>query len=92
VSVSTHVGAGLEVGGVDLADDVGAGRHEQLVAALLAAKILGGELVALDHRAHRAVADEHALGHRAEQREAAAAAVQIKERERRDGAHAWGRW
>ena len=64
------VGAGLEVGVVDLADEVRLGQHEQVVVALdvagpvgeaLAAELLLLELVALHHRAHRAVDDEQPL-------------------------------
>ncbi len=64
------VGAGLEVLVVDFADHVGTREHQHVAVALeiarvipepLAAEVGLGELVALNHRAHRAVEDQHAL-------------------------------
>ena len=61
------VAAGLEVLAVDAGDDVGPRQHEQVVVAPeiarmvrepLAAEVRLGQLVALDHRPHRAVEDE----------------------------------
>ena len=55
---------------MDLADDLWAGQDEDVVGALevvvvvleaLAAELIFGQRVALDHRAHRAVDDEDAL-------------------------------
>ena len=65
-----HVGAGRQVLLVDLADDVGPHQRQQLVVALevlvmvleaIAAEVGLGQLVALDHGAHRAVQDQDAL-------------------------------
>jgi len=65
-----EVGAGGEVLLVDLAEHVGPREHQHLVVALqvlvvvleaLAAVVGLGELVALDHRAHRAVEDGDAV-------------------------------
>jgi hypothetical protein len=65
------VGAGVEVLVVDAADDVRAREDEDVGVALevvpvvpqpLAPVVRLAELVALDHGAHRAVEDEHALG------------------------------
>src|SRR4030095_3184069 len=58
-----------EIGRVDLADDVGPGDHEVLVAPLEVgpAEILGGEVPLLDHRPHRAVDHEDALGEEADE-------------------------
>ena len=55
--------AHLEIGGVELADDVGAGHGEQFVAALevLAAEVVGGETAELDAGTHAAVEDHDAL-------------------------------
>ena len=61
VLVSTAVHAGLEVGVVDGADDVGPGDVEDLVAALEPVEVVQGQVVALQHRAHRPVRDHHAL-------------------------------
>ena len=64
------VGARLEILLVNSEDDVGTRQHEHVVVAAqllgmrreaLAAEILFGQLVALDHRAHRAVEHEDAL-------------------------------
>ena len=61
---------------VHLRDEVGAGEHEHLVAALerLAAEVVGAEIVALHPGAERAVEHEHALGERVEERVLRAAA------------------
>jgi hypothetical protein len=67
------VGPGGEVGGVDLADDVRPGAHEQLVAAVVALEVVGREVGVLDHRAHRPVAHEHALLHGPQERQGAPA-------------------
>ena len=64
------VGAGFQIGVVDLADDLGLGEHEEIVVALEIARVLlearaaiAGlvQLVALDHGAHGAIQDEDAL-------------------------------
>jgi len=59
-----HVGAGVEVGGVDAADHVGPREVQMLVAALvaLAAEVVGAEAGGLDHRPHRAVEHQDAPG------------------------------
>ena len=71
------VGAGGQVLAVDLADHVGPRQDQQVVVALqilrvileaLAAEVRLRQLVALDHRAHRAVEDEDARGERAIER------------------------
>jgi hypothetical protein len=63
------IGAGGEVVGVDLGDEVGAGEREQVVVALevvrvgaeaVAAEVRLGERVRLDHRAHGAVEHDDA--------------------------------
>ena len=58
-----RVDAGLEVLVVHLADEVGPGEHEVLVAALErgAAEVVGAEVLALDPGAERAVEDQDAL-------------------------------
>ncbi len=65
------VGAGLEIGAVDLLDHVGAGDHQQVVIALQVVGMIDeapatvirlAEAVALDHRPPRAVENEDALG------------------------------
>ena len=65
------VGAGGEVLLVDFANHVGPRQAEQVVVALevlgviakaFAAKVLLGQVVSLDHRAHRAVEDQDAMG------------------------------
>jgi hypothetical protein len=65
------VGAGLEVGAVDVADHVRAGGVEDLVAALEAGEVVEHQVAALpgvlEHRAHRAVGDEDALVERVEE-------------------------
>ena len=64
------VGAGLEIGIVDRANDVGPRQHQEVVVALEVVRMAGeagaaivglAEPVALDHRAHRAVQDQDAL-------------------------------
>jgi hypothetical protein len=66
-----EVGAGREVLAVDAGDDVGRGEDQQVVVAAqvarpvgeaVAAEVLLGEPVPLDHRAHRAVEDEDPVG------------------------------
>ena len=52
----------LEVGVVDRPDDVGPGDVEDLVAALELVEVVEGEVVALQHRAHRPVRDHDASG------------------------------
>ncbi|MFN8146942.1 MAG: PAC2 family protein [Candidatus Nanopelagicales bacterium] len=54
-----------EVGVVDGPDDVGARDVEDLVAALEVAEVVEGQVVGLQHRAHRAVGDDDARGERA---------------------------
>ena len=70
------VGAGGQVLPVDLADHVGPRQDQQVVVALeilrvileaLAAEVRFRQLVALDHRAHRAVEDEDARRERVSQ-------------------------
>ena len=61
------VGADLEVGVVDRADHVRPGDVEDLVAALVALEVVEGQVVLLQHRAHRAVGDDDALGERVAQ-------------------------
>ena len=57
-----HLGAGVEHGGVDALDHVGAVQHQRLVAlALEPAVVLGGQLELLQGRAHAAVEDDDAL-------------------------------
>jgi hypothetical protein len=56
------VGAGVEVGGVDRADDVRPGDVEDLVAALQPGEIVQGEVETLQHGAHPAVGHEDAVG------------------------------
>ena len=67
------VGAGLEILVVDRADDVRPGEHQQVVVALqvagpvsesLAAEVLLGKPVLLDHRPHRPVDDQDPLAQR----------------------------
>ena len=67
VLVLDAVGADREVGVVDRAYDVGAGDVEDLVAALEALEVVQGQVVLLEHGAHRAVGDDDALGERAAQ-------------------------
>jgi hypothetical protein len=74
------VGTGGKIGGVDLADDVRPGAHQQLVAAVRALEVLGAEVGVLDHRAHRPVAHEHVLLHGPQKRQGAPALVQVKSR------------
>ena len=68
--IEQQVGAGLEVGLVDLAHDVRPRQHQQVVVALEILRVVLEALtpefglaqtVALDHRAHRAVEDQDAL-------------------------------
>ena len=65
------VRAGVEVGAVDAGNDIRARQHQQVVVALqvlrvrletFAAVVRLAELVLLDHRAHRAIEDQDALG------------------------------
>ena len=49
---------------MDRAHDVGAGDVEDLVAALVALEVVERQVVLLQHRAHRAVRDDDALGKR----------------------------
>src|SRR6185295_9310076 len=58
-----------EVGRVDVADDVGPGEDEVLVAPfeVRSAEVLRGEVALLDHRPHRAVDHEDALGEQADE-------------------------
>ncbi len=58
------VDAGLEVRVVDGAHDVRPGDVEDLVAALVALEVVQRQVVRLQHRAHRAVGDDDALGER----------------------------
>lgn len=63
------VDADGEIGVVDAADDVGAGRVQDLVAPLVALEVdVEGELVLLQHGAHRAVGDHDPRAQRVEQR------------------------
>ncbi|MEZ4268571.1 MAG: hypothetical protein R3F39_19575 [Myxococcota bacterium] len=66
-----NVRARLEIGPVNRRDDVRPGEHQQVVVAAQIARVVLealapvvglGEPVALDHRAHRPVQDEDALG------------------------------
>ena len=57
------VGAGLEVGSVDIGEYVGPGVVEDLVTAFEAVEIVKGQICGLEHRAHRTVADQHPAGH-----------------------------
>ena len=66
-----EVGAGHGVGVVNVLDRLGLGQHQQVVVAAqvarpvgeaLAAELLLGEAVPLDHRAHGAVEHEDSLG------------------------------
>jgi hypothetical protein len=66
-----QVSAGGQVLLVDAADDLGPREHQQLVVPLYVDRVVGearaaevrlGELVALDHRAHRAIEDQDAAG------------------------------
>ena len=56
-----RVHADLEVGAVDRPDDVGPGDVQDLVAALEAGEVVQRRVLRLQHRAHRAVGDHHAL-------------------------------
>ncbi len=65
-----QVGAGLEVGAVDLGNDVGTGKRQEVVVAAqifgvraqpLTAEILLVQGIGLDHRPHGTVEDEDAL-------------------------------
>ena len=58
----------LEVGAVHRPDDVRPGHVEDLVAALEAGEVVQRRVLGLQHRAHRAVGHEHALGERGQQR------------------------
>ncbi len=66
-----NVGVGFKIGAVDATDDLRSGQHQQVVVAFevvrmilepLAAIIRLLQVVTLDHRAHRTVEDEQALG------------------------------
>jgi hypothetical protein len=63
------VRAGLEIRGVDAADDIGTGEVEVLVAAvvLLAAEVRRAQIGGLDHGAHRPVEDEDPISQRIRQ-------------------------
>ena len=63
VAVSTASTPASKYSRVHLADEVGAGEHEVLVAALerRAAEVVGPEVLVLHPGAERAVEDEHAL-------------------------------
>jgi len=56
------VRAGLEVGAMDVLDDVGARVVEDLVAPLETGEVVEGEISGLEHRAHGPVGDHHPLG------------------------------
>ena len=56
-----YIATSIEKRGVNRADDVGPREHEQLIAALLAPKILGCQIALLHIGAQRAVEDQHAL-------------------------------
>ena len=58
------VDADVEIRGVELADHVGPGEHQHLVAALelRTAEIVGGEVPGLDARAEGAIEDDHPFG------------------------------
>ncbi len=64
-----HVAAHVEVGGVELADGVGPGDHEELVAALQvrATEVVGGEVEALEEGPRRPVVDDDAFVHEIEE-------------------------
>ena len=51
-----------EVGVVDRPDDIGPGDVEDLVAALVPLEIVQGQVMCLQHRAHRAVGDDDSGG------------------------------
>ena len=57
----------LEVGAVHRPDDVRPGHVEDLVAALEAGEVVQRRVLGLQHRAHRAVGHENALGERGQQ-------------------------
>ena len=57
----------LEVGAVHRPDDVRPGHVEDLVAALEAGEVVHRRVLGLQHRAHRAVRHENALGERGQQ-------------------------
>src|SRR5262249_46046702 len=61
-----HVGAGIEIRAVDVADDPRPGQDQVLVAALQLrpAEVRCLEILPLDERAHRAVEDEDPRGQR----------------------------
>ena len=63
------VGAGVQKAVVNLRDDLRAGQHQMFVAAVVlgAAEVLGAEILGLDGRPHRAVEQQHALGHQGDQ-------------------------
>ncbi len=62
-----EVDAGLQIRPVDRADDVGPGDVEDFVASLEPREVVKARVVLLQHRAHRAVRDQHALRQRVEQ-------------------------
>jgi len=62
------VGARFQVGAVDGGYDVRAGHVQDLVAALMPAEVVGRRVASLEHGAHRAVRDHHALGQGGTQR------------------------
>ncbi len=62
------VDADLEILAVHRPDDVGSGHVEDLVAALQPGEIVQRRILCLQHRAHRAVRNDDALGERGQQR------------------------
>ena len=63
-----RVDANVKVGRVNVGDDVRARFVEDFVAPFELQKVIESEVVLLQHRAHRAIGDDHALFHRVEQR------------------------
>ena len=62
------IGAGLEVGAVDVGEYVGAGVIEDLVATLEVVEIVERQIRSLQHGAHRPIADQYSTRHVREER------------------------
>ena len=55
------IAAGVQVGGVDGGDDIGAGNDQVVMAAVVAMVVVGAQRGGHDGRAHGAVEDKHLL-------------------------------
>ncbi|SKZ06038.1 Uncharacterised protein [Mycobacteroides abscessus subsp. abscessus] len=62
------VGARLEVGAVDICENVGAGVVEDFVATLEVVEIVERQIRGLQHGAHRPIADQYSTRHVREER------------------------